>query len=52
MSIADGLASRGVAVLLPDKRGSGKSGGDWRTATFDMLAAWIHRSARANSADS
>jgi acetyl esterase/lipase len=25
-------------VLLPDKRGSGRSGGDWRTASFEDLA--------------
>jgi uncharacterized protein len=30
---------RGVAVLLTDKRGSGASAGDWRTASFDDLAA-------------
>ena len=29
---------RGVAVLIPDKRGSGQSGGDWMTAGFDVLA--------------
>lgn len=43
-TIADALARRGVAVLLPDKRGSGASGGDWRSADFwdlsnDALAA-------------
>ena len=27
-----------MAVLLPDKRGSEKSEGDWRTATFEDLA--------------
>lgn len=35
---ARGLAERGFAVLLPDKRGSGESGGDWRTASFEDLA--------------
>lgn len=35
----DLLLERGVAVLLPDKRGSGASDGDWRTATFEDLAA-------------
>lgn len=30
---------RGIAFLNPDKRGSGKSGGDWTTATFDDLAS-------------
>lgn len=37
--IAAALAQRGVAVLFPDKRGSGESGGDWRTADFSDLAA-------------
>ena len=32
------LQDNGVAVLLPDKRGSEKSGGDWRTASFEDLA--------------
>lgn len=41
---ADFLARAGFAVLLPDKRGSGKSGGEWWTASFadfagDTLAA-------------
>lgn len=36
--IAEGLAKCGVAVLLTDKRGSGESGGDWRTASMDDLA--------------
>ncbi|MEZ5428553.1 MAG: alpha/beta fold hydrolase [Pyrinomonadaceae bacterium] len=31
---ADGLARRGIIVLYPDKRGSGKSGGDWLTSSF------------------
>lgn len=35
---AEGLAQRGIAVLLPDKRGSGKSGGDWKKASFEELA--------------
>lgn len=36
--IAEELVRGGVAVLLTDKRGSGASGGDWRTAGFDDLA--------------
>ena len=36
---AEDLARSGVVVLHPDKRGSGESGGDWRTATFDDLAS-------------
>lgn len=35
---ATALVKRGVAVLHPDKRGSGASGGDWRAATFTDLA--------------
>jgi len=38
-SIADALVRCGVATLIPDKRGSGQSQGDWRTADFDDLAA-------------
>jgi pimeloyl-ACP methyl ester carboxylesterase len=37
--ISEMLVKSGYAVLLTDKRGSGKSGGDWRTASFDDLAA-------------
>lgn len=37
-AIAEGLASRGLAVLLTDKRGSGESAGDWRTADMEDLA--------------
>lgn len=33
------LVDRGIVVLLPDKRGSEESGGDWRTASFDDLAS-------------
>ena len=32
------LQDNGIAVLLPDKRGSESSGGDWRTASFEDLA--------------
>jgi pimeloyl-ACP methyl ester carboxylesterase len=38
-TFADGLARRGLATLLPDKRGSGESEGDWLAADFDVLAA-------------
>jgi pimeloyl-ACP methyl ester carboxylesterase len=37
-AVADVIASTRSVVVLPDKRGSGKSGGAWRTATFDDLA--------------
>lgn len=37
-AISEGLARRGLAVLLTDKRGSGRSEGDWRTADFEDLA--------------
>ena len=33
------LAERGVAALIFDKRGVGKSSGDWRTATLEDLAS-------------
>ena len=35
---ADYLARRGTAVFLPDRRGSGKSTGDWASSSFDDLA--------------
>ena len=37
--IAEGLARRGIATLLTDKRGSGASQGDWRTSDFRALAS-------------
>jgi pimeloyl-ACP methyl ester carboxylesterase len=37
--MADHLARHGVAVLTYDKRGSGRSTGDWATAGFADLAA-------------
>jgi len=37
-SIANHLALAGSAVLLPDKRGSGQSQGDWKAVGFDALA--------------
>lgn len=36
---ADHFARHGIAALIYDKRGSGASGGNWTTATFDDLAA-------------
>ncbi len=39
--IAQELAARGVAVFLPDKRGTGDSGGDLDSASFELLAADI-----------
>jgi pimeloyl-ACP methyl ester carboxylesterase len=36
--MADFLASRGIAVLIYDKRGDGKSAGNWKTASFEDLA--------------
>ena len=43
--LAARLASAGYAVLLPDKRGSGRSDGDWRNAALSQLAqdsaAWM-----------
>jgi hypothetical protein len=37
-TIASVLVGEGLAVLLPDKRGSGGSNGDWREADFEDLA--------------
>ena len=37
-AIAETFLLRQVAVLLPDKRGSGKSEGDWRNADYRALA--------------
>jgi len=36
---ADHFARHGVAVLITDKRGTGRSSGRWARATFDDLAA-------------
>ena len=36
--IAETFVTKGIAVLLTDKRGSGLSKGDWRTSSFDDLA--------------
>lgn len=36
--IADRFARAGIAALIYDKRGSGASGGDWKTASYDDLA--------------
>jgi uncharacterized protein len=38
LTVAQHLQENGIAVLLPDKRGSEKSEGDWRKATFYDLA--------------
>ncbi|MCK4466329.1 MAG: alpha/beta fold hydrolase [Bacteroidales bacterium] len=38
LSVADHLKKNGVAVLLPDKRGSEKSTGNWIGADFETLA--------------
>jgi pimeloyl-ACP methyl ester carboxylesterase len=38
-TLGDHLAGAGVAVLAYDKRGAGRSGGDWAPATVDDLAA-------------
>jgi len=38
LTLAQYLQEKGVAVLLPDKRGSEKSAGDWRSAGFEDLA--------------
>jgi pimeloyl-ACP methyl ester carboxylesterase len=38
-AISDELVRKGIAVLLTDKRGSGKSEGNWQTSDFSDLAA-------------
>ena len=38
LTLAHYLQENGIAVLLPDKRGSEKSAGDWRNASFEDLA--------------
>ena len=38
LSFTSYLQDQGIAVLLPDKRGSESSEGDWRTASFQDLA--------------
>jgi dipeptidyl aminopeptidase/acylaminoacyl peptidase len=38
LTLTQYLQENGVAVLLPDKRGSEKSQGDWRSAGFEDLA--------------
>jgi pimeloyl-ACP methyl ester carboxylesterase len=35
----DALVARGIAVLYPDKRGSGASSGDWKNVDLQTLAA-------------
>lgn len=38
LTVAEYLQEHGVLVLLPDKRGSEQSDGDWRTSSFEDLA--------------
>ncbi len=38
LTLTKHLQDSGVAVLLPDKRGSEKSAGNWRTSSFEDLA--------------
>jgi pimeloyl-ACP methyl ester carboxylesterase len=44
--IARTLVQHGIAVLNPDKRGSGASSGDWKTVGFDALSADAHAAAQ------
>lgn len=37
-TVAETLARAGIATLLPDKRGSGASEGEWLGASFEVLA--------------
>ncbi|REK09038.1 MAG: alpha/beta fold hydrolase [Planctomycetota bacterium] len=38
LTLGQHLQQRGIVVLLPDKRGSEQSQGDWRTSSFEQLA--------------
>lgn len=38
LTLSDHLQASGIVVLLPDKRGSEESEGDWRTASLEDLA--------------
>jgi len=38
LTLASYLQKQGILVVLPDKRGSEGSGGDWRTASYEDLA--------------
>ncbi|MDH3336307.1 MAG: alpha/beta fold hydrolase [Gammaproteobacteria bacterium] len=38
LTLTQYLQENGIVVLLPDKRGSEQSAGDWRTASFEDLA--------------
>jgi dienelactone hydrolase len=38
LTLTKHLQDNGIVVLLPDKRGSNKSEGDWRTSSFEDLA--------------
>jgi dienelactone hydrolase len=38
LTLTEYLQENGIVVLLPDKRGSEKSDGNWRNASFDDLA--------------
>ena len=38
LTLTKHLQDNGIAVLLPDKRGSEKSAGNWRTSSFEDLA--------------
>lgn len=38
LTLTQYLQENGIVVLLPDKRGSGKSQGNWRNASFEDLA--------------
>ncbi|MDJ0814185.1 MAG: alpha/beta fold hydrolase [Woeseiaceae bacterium] len=38
LTLTKHLQDNGIAVLLPDKRGSEQSSGDWRSADFEQLA--------------
>lgn len=55
LHIADFLARQGIVVLFPDKRGCGKSGGEWHIAGFEDFAgdalAGVHYLMQLESVD-
>lgn len=42
LSLVDKLTRQGLAVLLPDKRGSNKSQGNWKGVSVEVLASDTH----------
>src|SRR5882724_768500 len=56
--MADYFAKKGIAVLIYDKRGTGKSTGNWQTSTYEDLSEdciagikYLKRQSKINSAE-